>query len=46
MYEVEQIKQQLDFTDILQKYGFEVNRAGFISCPFPYHKRQDTQFKN
>ena len=34
MYEVEQIKQQLDFTDILQKYGFEVNRAGFISCPF------------
>lgn len=30
----EKIKEQLSMKDVLSRYGFEVNRAGFISCPF------------
>lgn len=30
----EEIKQQYSMRDIVEQYGFKVNRAGFISCPF------------
>ena len=30
----EEIKQHYSMRDIVEKYGFKVNRAGFISCPF------------
>lgn len=30
----ENIKNQLSMKDVLEKYGFEINRAGFIMCPF------------
>ncbi len=30
----EEIKQQYSMRDIVEQYGFKVNRAGFIHCPF------------
>ena len=30
----EEIKQQYSMRDIAELYGFKVNRAGFINCPF------------
>ena len=30
----EEIKQQYSMRDIVEQYGFKVNRTGFISCPF------------
>lgn len=30
----EEIKQQYSMRDIAERYGFKVNRAGFINCPF------------
>ena len=30
----EEIKQQYSMRNIVEQYGFKVNRAGFISCPF------------
>lgn len=31
---VEEIKSQYSMRDVVEKYGFHPNRAGFISCPF------------
>jgi DNA primase len=31
---VEEIKQSYTMLDIVERYGFHPNRAGFISCPF------------
>jgi len=28
------VKERVDFKDVVQYYGFEVNRGGFLSCPF------------
>ena len=30
----EEIKQQYSMRDIVEQYGFKVDRAGFIHCPF------------
>lgn len=30
----EEIKKQYSMRDIVEQYGFKVNRAGFINCPF------------
>ena len=30
----EEIKQQYSMKDIVEQYGFKVNRMGFINCPF------------
>ncbi|MDY4579771.1 MAG: CHC2 zinc finger domain-containing protein [Anaerobutyricum hallii] len=30
----EEIKQQYTMRDIVERYGFQPNRAGFIKCPF------------
>ena len=30
----EEIKQHYSMRDIVEQYGFKVNRTGFISCPF------------
>lgn len=30
----ETIKQLVPMRDLLEHYGFEINRAGFINCPF------------
>lgn len=30
----EEIKQQYAMRDIVERYGFQPNRAGFIKCPF------------
>ena len=30
----EEIKQQYSMRDIVEQYGFKINRAGFINCPF------------
>lgn len=30
----EEIKQQYSMRDIVERYGFHPNRAGFVSCPF------------
>lgn len=32
------IKQTIDMTDVLKKYGMTPNRAGFIRCPFHSEK--------
>ena len=34
----EVIKLRIDMNDILQRYGFETNRAGFMCCPFHNEK--------
>lgn len=31
---IEEIKQQYTIRDIVERYGFQPNRAGFIKCPF------------
>lgn len=31
---VEEIKSQYSMRDVVEQYGFQPNRAGFISCPF------------
>lgn len=31
---VEEIKKNNPMPDIVKRYGFRINRAGFISCPF------------
>lgn len=31
---LEEIKSQYSMRDIVERYGFRPNRAGFISCPF------------
>lgn len=36
----EEIKQQYTMRDIVERYGFHPNRAGFIKCPF--HPRDNT----
>lgn len=33
----EEIKQQYTMRDIVERYGFHPNRAGFIRCPFHSH---------
>lgn len=33
-YLSEQIKSALTAQEVVERYGFEVNRAGFIKCPF------------
>ena len=38
MIKAEMIKQSVAMTDILKQYGFEVNRAGFMNCPFHQEK--------
>lgn len=38
MYAAEVIKHTLNFDDILNTYGFELNRAGYINCPFHSEK--------
>lgn len=30
----EELKQRYSMRDIVEQYGFKVNRAGFINCPF------------
>lgn len=30
----EEIKEQVTMRDVLERYGFRLNRAGFIRCPF------------
>mgnify|MGYP000467382983 CR=1 FL=1 len=30
----EEIKQQYSMRDVVEMYGFHLNKAGFISCPF------------
>lgn len=30
----ESIKQSITMRELVERYGFEVNRAGFMSCPF------------
>ena len=30
----DEIKQRVKMPDIFERYGFETNRGGFISCPF------------
>lgn len=30
----EEIKEQVTMRDVLERYGFRPNRAGFIRCPF------------
>jgi len=37
---VDEIKQQHPMKEIVERYGFRPNRAGFISCPF--HKGDHT----
>lgn len=39
----EEIKQQYSMRDIVEQYGFKVNRAGFINCPF--HKENTASMK-
>ena len=34
MATVSEIKQQYSMREIVERYGFHPNRAGFISCPF------------
>lgn len=34
----EEIKQRLSMTEVVRRYGFEPNRAGFICCPFHREK--------
>lgn len=31
---IDEIKQQYSMREIVERYGFHTNRAGFISCPF------------
>lgn len=31
---IDEIKQQYSMREIVERYGFHPNRAGFISCPF------------
>lgn len=38
-----EIKQQYSMKDIVEQYGFKVNRAGFINCPF--HKENTASMK-
>ena len=37
----EEIKQQYSMRDIVERYGFKPNRAGFISCPFHSGDRRE-----
>ena len=30
----DEIKQMYSMMDVIQRYGFHPNRAGFICCPF------------
>lgn len=39
----EYIRQSVPMSDICKKYGFTVNRAGFISCPF--HREKTASLK-
>ena len=32
------IKLRIDMQDVLERYGFEINRAGFMCCPFHNEK--------
>lgn len=47
----EEIKEQYSMREIVERYGFRVNRAGFISCPFhkgdrsPSMKIRETTFR-
>lgn len=34
----EEIKRKVKIEEILERYGYELNRAGFISCPFHNEK--------
>lgn len=34
----EEIKERLTMAQVIQRYGFEVNRSGFVSCPFHNEK--------
>ena len=40
---VEDIKQQYSMADILDRYGLQPNREGFISCPFHKEKNRFLQ---
>lgn len=37
---LEEIKSRYSMRDVVERYGFQPNRAGFISCPF--HKSDNT----
>ena len=37
-YDTKLIHDSISMTDIVKKYGFEPNRAGFICCPFHLEK--------
>ena len=39
----EEIKEKYSMTDIIGRYGYKPNRAGFISCPF--HKEKTASMK-
>lgn len=39
----EEIKNQYSMVDIVGRYGYKTNRAGFISCPF--HKEKTASLK-
>ena len=40
MIRAEDVKQAVSITNLIQRYGYTPNRAGFISCPF--HLSDDT----
>lgn len=40
MRTVDDIKEQVKMADVLSRYGFKTNRAGFIQCPFHHGDRQ------
>lgn len=43
MATVSEIKQQYSMREIVERYGFHPNRAGFIPCPF--HKEKTASMK-
>lgn len=48
MYSIyEKIKDRLTMNTVAKRYGFEVNRSGFISCPFHHeHTASCKLYKN
>ena len=40
---LEEVKEAYSMRDVVEMYGFEVNRAGMMHCPFHQNDKDDTE---